>query len=60
MPVPRRRHSTTRRRKARTHDKLTAPTVSECPKCHQPIRPHRVCPHCGTYRDREYKAVVTK
>jgi large subunit ribosomal protein L32 len=60
MPVPRRRHCPTRRRKARTHYKMDAPTVSECPKCHQPKPPHRVCPHCGTYRDREYKTVVTK
>jgi large subunit ribosomal protein L32 len=34
--------------------------MSECAKCHQPKLPHRVCPHCGTYRNREYKTVVTK
>jgi len=60
MPVPRRRHSPTRTAKARTHKKLAAPALSECAKCHQPKLPHRVCPHCGTYRDREYKTVVTK
>jgi large subunit ribosomal protein L32 len=60
MPVPRRRHSPTRRNKARTHKKLAAPAISECPKCHQPKPPHRVCPHCGNYRDRDYKVVVTE
>jgi len=60
MPVPRRRHCPTRRDKARTHKKLSQPPLSECAKCHQPKLPHRVCPHCGTYRDREYKVVVTK
>ena len=60
MPVPRRRHSTARRKRGRAHKKLAAPTVSECAKCHRPKPPHRVCPHCGTYRDREYKTVVTK
>lgn len=60
MPVPRRRHSATRQAKSRTHKKLAAPPMSECAKCHQPKLPHRVCPHCGTYRNREYKTVVTK
>ena len=60
MPVPRRRHSPTRRDKQRTHKKLAAPAVSECPKCHSPKLPHRICPHCGAYKDGEYKVVVTE
>lgn len=24
----------------------------ECPKCHSPKLPHRVCPNCGMYKDR--------
>ena len=27
-----------------------------CPQCHQPRRPHRVCPHCGFYGGREVVA----
>jgi len=52
MPNPKRRHSKTRRDKRRTHDALTAPSLSECPHCHEPKMPHRVCPHCGYYKGR--------
>jgi large subunit ribosomal protein L32 len=24
----------------------------ECPKCHSPKLPHRVCPNCGNYKDK--------
>ena len=24
-----------------------------CPQCHKPKLPHRVCPHCGTYKGRD-------
>lgn len=33
--------------------KLRATTIVACPKCHAPMRPHRVCPTCGTYDGRE-------
>lgn len=33
--------------------KLRAATIVACPKCHAPMRPHRVCPSCGTYNGRE-------
>jgi large subunit ribosomal protein L32 len=52
MPNPKRRHSSTRRDKRRTHDALTAPSLSACPHCHEPKMPHRVCPHCGYYKGR--------
>ncbi|MEJ2368437.1 MAG: 50S ribosomal protein L32 [Acidobacteriota bacterium] len=53
MPNPRRRHSKARRDKRRTHDSLTAPNVVACPRCHESKLPHRVCPSCGYYEDRE-------
>lgn len=37
----------------RAHWKLPPVTLVECPKCHSPMRPHRVCPTCGTYAGRE-------
>jgi large subunit ribosomal protein L32 len=58
MPVPRRRHSPARRDRARTHKKLAKPNATPCPKCHQPKPSHRACPHCGTYKNGEYKVIV--
>ncbi|MFO7638540.1 MAG: 50S ribosomal protein L32 [bacterium] len=59
MPVPKKRHSKTRSRKRRTHWKLTAPAVVDCPHCHESKLPHRVCPHCGYYAGKEV-IVVSK
>ncbi len=57
MANPKRRHSKSRTAKRRTHDALTPVTVSECPQCHEPKLPHRVCSHCGYYRGRQVKPV---
>jgi large subunit ribosomal protein L32 len=53
MPLPKRRHSPTRGRKRRTHWKITAPNITECPHCHQPKLPHHICSHCGYYNGRQ-------
>ncbi len=42
----------------RTH-KASVPALVECPQCHQPKRPHHVCPTCGTYRGREVEPLRT-
>ena len=52
MALPKRRHSKTRQAKRRTHWKLVAPNVVECPRCHAPRLPHHVCPDCGFYNGR--------
>ncbi|MCI0532015.1 MAG: 50S ribosomal protein L32 [candidate division Zixibacteria bacterium] len=53
MPLPKRRHSKARGRKRRTHWKLAAANVVDCPHCKEPALPHRVCPHCGYYSGKE-------
>ncbi len=53
MAVPKRKTSKARRDKRRTHFKLKAINVIECPHCHEPKLPHRVCPHCGKYKGEE-------
>ena len=53
MPNPKRRHSKARRDRRRAHDSLTARSLSECSNCHERRMPHRACPHCGHYKDRE-------
>lgn len=53
MPLPKRRHSSTRRNKRRTHDDLAVPAVTECSHCHAPAMPHNACPKCGFYQGRQ-------
>ena len=52
MPLPKRRHSQTRRDKRRTNWKLETPNVVDCPRCHAPRLPHHACPSCGFYNGR--------
>ena len=42
----------------RAHDALRTPQMADCPNCHQKIRAHRACPHCGVYKGREVIEVV--
>jgi large subunit ribosomal protein L32 len=51
MAVPKRKISKTRKRKRRTHWKAKEPGLAKCPKCSEPVMPHRACPHCGYYKD---------
>ena len=53
MALPKRRTSKARRDKRRSHKRLTPLSLSLCPQCHEPKLPHRVCPHCGTYKGKE-------
>jgi len=45
-------------RKAQWMRKLKMPGMSICPECNQPKLPHRVCPHCGYYKNKEVIQVV--
>ncbi|MFZ0428180.1 MAG: 50S ribosomal protein L32 [Acidobacteriota bacterium] len=53
MANPKRRHSRSRRGKRRSHDFLTAPSLSICSNCGSQVMPHRVCPNCGHYKGRQ-------
>ena len=53
MAVPKKRQSSTRRDKRRANHRAAKPRLNECPRCHSPRLPHRVCPVCGTYAGRE-------
>ncbi len=57
MGLPKKRTSKQKRDQRRANWKLTATNVIRCPKCQEPVLPHRVCPGCGTYRDRQVVAV---
>ncbi len=53
MAVTARKVSKTSGRMRRTHYKISEKTVTTCPKCGEPVKPHRVCKKCGTYKGKE-------
>lgn len=53
MAHPKRRHSTTRRDKRRTHDKIKAPAIFIDPSTGEESRMHRVNLETGMYRGRK-------
>ena len=53
MANPKRKTSKARRNRRRAHDALGKPATSTCSNCGEVKPPHRACPHCGFYRDRE-------
>jgi len=60
MAVPKQKTSKARRRSRAANYKAVAPQLSECPQCHSPRLPHRLCPSCGYYRGREVVKVEEK
>ncbi|HHY77393.1 MAG TPA: 50S ribosomal protein L32 [Clostridiales bacterium] len=52
MGLPKRKISKSRRDKRRANWKLTMPGLIECPQCHEPKLPHRVCRSCGFYKNK--------
>lgn len=59
MGVPKKRTSKMRRdrRRAANNNLRAAVQVILCPKCKEPVLPHRACTACGTYKGREVKQV---
>ncbi|GGA33352.1 50S ribosomal protein L32 [Kroppenstedtia guangzhouensis] len=53
MAVPKRRTSKSRKRKRRTHFKLSVPGMVKCPQCGEMKLSHRVCTECGYYKGNE-------
>lgn len=53
MALQKRKHSQSRRDKRRTHWKLAVAALTKCPQCGATVRPHHICPHCGSYRGRQ-------
>ncbi len=53
MAVPKRKTSKARHNSRHATWKLEAPVLVPCPQCHEPKLPHRVCPSCGFYKQKE-------
>ena len=54
MAVPKQRKGrlSTRIRRS-SNDRISTPARSVCPQCGEVKLPHRVCPNCGYYKNRE-------
>ncbi len=52
MPNPKRRHSRGRGKRRRSHWKVAAVKLMECPQCKSEKLPHKLCPGCGYYNGR--------
>jgi large subunit ribosomal protein L32 len=53
MATPKRKKGRAPTRHRASQWKADPPTYAECPQCHQPKLPHRVCGTCGYYAGRE-------
>ncbi|MDR1939915.1 MAG: 50S ribosomal protein L32 [Clostridiales bacterium] len=51
MAVPKRKTSKERKRTRAANWKVTAPNLVECPQCHEKKQQHKVCAHCGYYKN---------
>lgn len=60
MALPKRKHSHSRTRKRRTHQKVILPRLSICPECKNLRITHRVCPFCGYYQGKEVIRIEAK
>lgn len=60
MAVPKKRTAKSKRNMRRSHHALRRLQLSACPRCHQPVPSHTVCPNCGTYGGREVIDVMAK
>ena len=60
MPVPKQRHTKSRRNRRRSHHALKKKAFSTCPKCKEIVLPHRLCQNCGTYKGKEMIDVLSK
>jgi len=60
MPLPKRRHSSSRQGKRRGEQKLRIPSISLCQNCKSPKLPHRVCGACGYYKGRQVVQIKQK
>ncbi|MBN1297719.1 50S ribosomal protein L32 [bacterium] len=57
MPVPKRHKTHSKVKMASANKGLKTRSLSVCPQCQEPKLPHRVCPNCGYYKDKQVLAI---
>ncbi|MCE9561021.1 MAG: 50S ribosomal protein L32 [Planctomycetes bacterium] len=53
MAVPKRRTSNAKQGTRRSHQHIVPVQIQFCPRCNEPVLPHRVCSECGYYQGRD-------
>jgi len=53
MAVPKRKISKQRKHSRSANWKISAPTLVECPQCHELKAAHEVCRNCGYYNKKQ-------
>lgn len=53
MPNPKYKTSHSKTRRRRANIRLQEVNFVPCPSCKEPKMPHRVCPSCGKYGERQ-------
>lgn len=49
MSVPKKRQTSSSRKKRAAHFALRKPNIQHCPNCKNPVVSHRACAQCGYY-----------
>ncbi len=57
---PKKRHTKSRKRVRRGAIKFKSATLTVCPKCKRPIKPHTACSFCGTYKGKKVLDIKLK
>ncbi|MFH1610485.1 MAG: 50S ribosomal protein L32 [Patescibacteria group bacterium] len=57
---PKKRHTKSRSRKRKSAISLKPTTLSACPKCKKPLKPHTACSFCGTYKEKKVLKIRIK
>ncbi len=57
MGLPGHRRTSSHKRRRAAHFALTKISLAKCPKCKEPVLPHRACTNCGTYAGRQVIAL---
>jgi large subunit ribosomal protein L32 len=59
MGLPGHRRTSSHKRRRAAHFALKKLTLAACPKCKEPMMPHRACPSCGTYAGRKVRELAS-
>lgn len=60
MAEPKKRLTSARSGKRRSHLASKPIKLAKCPKCNDPIIPHRVCKTCGYYKEKDILEIERK